>query len=76
MQVLEINVRKKVKRIENPVEARVLDLMLVDVIQVKDEKGKWHNIFFGTLSYTERVLIVMRIEKAIEEEEESIRIYI
>ena len=74
MYVLEIETKNKLKRIENPRKARIVDRIFFDLLQVMDNNGKWHTLCKCFLGVSEEQILVYKINRAILHKEP--RIYI
>ncbi len=74
MYVLEIETRNKLKRIENPRKARILDLIFTDCLQIMDNDGKWHTICTGWIGGLRGQILIMQINDAIKRKENQIYI--
>jgi len=72
MYVLEIETNYETKKIENPKEARIVDKLFSDTLQVMDVNGKWHTVcnrFIGTSVQKD---IVKQINDAIAAKKEFV----
>ena len=66
MYVMEIETKDKLKKIENPRKARIVDRIFYDMLQIMDNDGKWHTIVKMWIGVTEGQIVVMKINDAIK----------
>lgn len=72
MYVLEIETNYETKKIENPKEARIVDKIFSDALQVMDESGVWHTVSNRFIRKSIQKDIVKQINDAIAAKKESI----
>lgn len=72
MYVMEIETKDKLKKIENPRKARIVDRIFYDMLQIMDNDGKWHTICKCFLGVSEGQILVYRINMAIYYKESQI----
>ena len=65
MYVLEIETNNKLKKIENPRKARIVDRIFFDTLQIMDDDGKWHTICNCFLGISAGKIMVSRINDTI-----------
>ena len=72
MYVLEIETNYETKKIENPKEARIVDKIFSDALQVMDESGVWHTVSNRLMRKSIRETVVKQINDAIAAKKENI----
>ena len=60
MYKLEIETKRKLKKINNPIKAKVSNLGFICIIKILDDDGKWH--FIGHLQRNKAKLIINKID--------------
>ncbi len=72
MYVMEIETKDKLKKIENPRKARIVDRIFFDMLQIMDNDGKWHTICKCFLGISDEHCLIARINRAIHEKKTQI----
>ena len=71
MYELEIETKNTLKKITNPRKARIRYWVLVDVLQVMDDDGKWHNVCTKPI-ITHQYSVIREINDAIKNRKKSV----
>ena len=72
MYVLEIETNYETKKIENPKEARIVDKIFSDALQVMDESGVWHTVSNRIISRSVQEDVIRQINNAIAAKKELV----
>ena len=72
MYVLEIETNYETKKIENPKEARIVDKIFSDALQVMDESGVWHTVSNRIISRSVQEDVIRQINNAIATKKELV----
>lgn len=72
MYVLEIETNYETKKIQNPKEARIVDKIFSDTLQVMDESGIWHTICNRIISKAVQEDVIRNIDNAIAAKKELV----